>query len=187
MADWPRPKMPPPPILTPFHPDSLGWPVSGGFAALTLGAAVGTSAWNVNNLALAYPFYLHTDAVAMQLLFWVGAGPTGNVDVGIYDAELRRIVTSGTTAMGTANTVQELNITDTELQPGRYLLAVACSSSAATVFAPASVADELILSSLPVYEQTLGSLPLPNPLVPVVTTLGTSRLVCPGIQFVPTF
>lgn len=176
-------RMPPPPVLTPFNLDSLG--LSAGGLVVYLGASVSV-AWPVNNLALFYPFRLFDFATAYQLLLMIGGTSGGNIDVGIYDSQKNLIVSSGSTAMSaTVNTAQELNITDTPLPPGDYLLGVACSSTSGTVFTN-SQADESHLSSYPIYEQA-SAFPLPNPCVPVVSTQGTVPFVVCGIQFRPTF
>lgn len=178
--DFPTYRMPPPPILTPFHPDSLGLTLPG--AGLTPLGSSTSSAWPADNLALFYPFRLYDWATAYQLLFWVGATSSGNIDVGIYDSQKNLIVSSGSTAMSaTVNTVQELNITDTVLPPGDYLLGMVCSTTVGTAFGASGV-DELALSTLTVYEQGT-ALPLPDPCAPVISTMATpTRFVC-GIQF----
>jgi hypothetical protein len=61
-----------------------------------------------------------------------------NIDCGIYaDAGRKpgaRLVSTGSTAQGTASQVQFVDVTDTTLAPGLYWLALACSSSSATFF-----------------------------------------------------
>jgi hypothetical protein len=163
----------------------MGLAVGAGTAGNDLGSAASGS-WSVNNKAYFYPFRLQSHAVAYQLLFWVGATSSGNIDVGIYDSQKNLVVSSGSTAMSaTVNTVQELNITDTALPPGDYLLAGACSTTGGTCFRVASN-DELALASYPVYEQTL-ALALPNPCTPVACTDTAPMRWVIGIQFVPTF
>jgi hypothetical protein len=183
--DWPSTQYVTTPILTPFH--VYGYAIKGqGTSSLGL-ASSGT--WPVNNKAFFYPFRLHTFETAYQLLFWVGATSSGNIDVGIYDSQKNRIVSSGSTAMSaTVNAWQELNITDTPLPPGDYLLAGACSTTVGTVFrvAISSTADELSMPAIPVYEQT-SALALPDPCTPVVCTETTIPYMAIGIQFVPTF
>jgi hypothetical protein len=179
MADFPVYKLPNPPVLTPFHPHSKGFHVqqnlmsSGG---VTSGAVVANTAW-------IYSFMLTDWAIAYQLLWYVGATSGGNIDVGIYDAQKNRLVSAGSTAMSaTTNTVQELNITDTVLPPGNYLLAGAGDNAGGTVFRN-NLTDEVVLSYGPIYEQTgLTGPTLPDPLVPVMTTNATPVLMVIGIQ-----
>jgi len=176
----------PPPVLMPHSLDSLGIATSAGNQVLN-GAS--SAAWKSNNLALFYPFRMFDWATAYQLLFFVGATSNGNIDVGIYDSQKNLIVSSGSTAMSaTVNTVQELNIADTVLAPGDYLLGVVCSTTTGTVFATAipGGTDEFALTTVPIYQQA-SALPLPNPCVPVITTEGDPVVVVCGIQFRPTF
>lgn len=177
--DFPNQVMPPPPILTTFSLDVNGFPLAG--QAQSLGAAV-SAVWPVANKAYFYPFRLSDWATAYQLLFWVGATSNGNIDVGIYDSQKNLIVSSGSTAMSaTIDTVQELNIADTVLPPGDYLLAASCSSGTGTCFRGGANADELFMTTSPVYEQTT-AIPLPNPCVPVVCTDVTPQVQVIGIQ-----
>lgn len=184
MADCPVYQMPVPPVLTTAHPDALGTPAVANIAAGPLGNAT-SAAWPTANLALYIPFTLTEWATAYQLLWWVGGTSSGNIDVGIYDAQKNRIVSAGSTAMSaTTNTVQELNITDTLMAPGRYFLAAACDNNTGTVFRIALGTDEIALSASPIYEQAgLTAAALTNPGVPVVTTLASPLLPIVGIQF----
>jgi hypothetical protein len=166
-VDFPALRMPAPPILTVAHPDCRGFqtPVSQGILAVNFASA----AWVGANTAYMWPFKLTDWATAYQLLFMVGATSSGNIDVGIYDAQKNKVVSAGSTAMSaTVNTVQELNITDTLLAPGDYLLAAACDNTTATCFRSAPP-DETQLSIAPVYEQAgLTAAALTNPAVPVI-------------------
>src|SRR3990167_8517254 len=106
--DWPNYRLPPPPILTPFNPDSLGLSTQ-SVSTHTIGDS-SSFTWLTANKAYYWPFVLYDWAVAYQLLFFVGATSSGNLDVGIYDSEKNLIVSAGSTAMSaTVSTVQELN------------------------------------------------------------------------------
>ncbi len=181
MSDFPGYEMPVGPILTPFSPEAQGSAANSVSAIGTIGAAT-SSTWPTNNIALYYPFRLTSWATAYQLLFWVGATSSGNIDVGIYDSQYNRIVSAGTTAMSaTVNTVQEINITDTVLSPGDYLLGGACSTTAGTVFRLLAN-DEIGLSGGVAYEQA-SAMPLPDPAVPVISTNANPVFAVIGIQF----
>ncbi len=183
MSDWPVYSLPPPPVLTPWSPDSLG--LHSTQSNLQMWTATNNT-YPAANLALFYPFRLYTWALARQLLFFVGSVGAGNLDVGIYDSQKNLVVSSGSTAMSaTVNTVQELNIADTVLRPGSYLLAVVCSSTSAQVIQSAQN-DENLLSVAPVYEQA-SALPLPATCTPVPCTLATVPIIGCGIQFAPVF
>lgn len=186
--DFPRYSLPPPPILLPDSLESDWFGTQASAATNQTNSSNSSFAWPVNNKAYFYPFRLLTFATVYQLLFFVGATSAGNIDVGIYDSQKRRIVSAGTTAMSaTVNTVQELNVTDTVLPPGDYLLAAACSTTGGFVFGRSALNDELTLGAVPVYEQT-SALPLPDPCVPVLCTDASVPMsMSIGIQLVPTF
>lgn len=182
--DFPAYSMPMPPITTTYHFPFAGFHYHVASSQPMNGAT--SQAWSSNNLAYYYPFRVYSHCVATQLLLFIGATSSGNIDVGIYDSGLRLIVSAGTTAMSvTVNTVQEINITDTELQPGDYLLGVALSTTAGTVIT-GFAADENTLSQQVIYEQA-SALPLPDPAVPVVSTQATPLRCVAGIQFVSAF
>ena len=184
MADLGNYVLPAPPILTPFAHENLG-----GFALAANSSffAAVSDVWTAR-VAYFYPVVLTDWATARQLLFWVGAVSAGNIDVGIYDAEKHLIVSSGSTPMSAVvNTVQELNIPDTPLAPGRYLLAAVSDSTTGTCFrAEPAQGDELFLSGAVVYDQPSG-FPLPDPCTPVVTTEVIPPIKVIGIQLSPTF
>jgi len=180
MADFPSNPQPFSPILTPCHEDSTG----DTYQITVLGDAASAS-WTVANKALFYPFRLSSFAVAYQMLWWVGASSAGNIDVGIYAGDGKtRIVSAGSTAMSaTVNTIQELNITDTVLPPGDYYLAGACDSTSGTCFRATSAADENVLASQPIYEQTgLTAAALPAAATPVYTTDTAASVWVIGVQ-----
>jgi len=179
--DFPFARLAPPPILTTYSREACGAAlrIGGGNGNGLNGAATGS--WPTANKALFFPFILTDWAVVYQLLFYVGATSAGNVDMGIYTPEGTRVVSAGSTAMSASvNTIQELNVTDTTLAPGRYLLAAACSSTSGTCFR-LSPADETILCSYPTYEQA-SAFALPATATPVLSTDTTPRLVVWGAQ-----
>lgn len=79
--------------------------------------------------AQLYPFRLHAPAIARKAILDIALTSGGGIDVGIYDQSLRLLVSSGSTPWGTTGAVQEIDLTDTPLGPGRYYLALAGSSS----------------------------------------------------------
>lgn len=185
--DFPSYRMPTPPVMTPCTMHSLGAVLAGLSSAVMIGSGFST-AWTANNKAYYYPFALTEFATARQLLFWVGATSSGDIDVGIYTGAGNLIVSAGSTAMSaTVNTVQELNITDTLLAPGDYFLGVVCSTTVGTCFVALSDSDETVLSSLPVYQEALGGSTLPATATPVLSTDATPPIYIVGIQFASAF
>ena len=91
-------------------------------------ASVG--AYPTANRALFYPVTVQRPVIAQQMGVIVGT-QSGNIDVGIYDENGVRLVSSGSTVVGAAG-VQTFDITDTPLAPGVYYLAMAVSNTTAT-------------------------------------------------------
>lgn len=183
MADFPDLRFVHDSILTPYSPE-FGY-VLNAAGATSMNAAT-SGAWLAANLALYYPFRLDDFVTVYQFLWYVGTTNTGNVDVGIYDSQLNLIVSAGSTAIGTASVVQELNITDTVLPPGGYLLGAAASATTCNVFRVAA-ADELLFPTMPVYEQA-SAFALPNPAAPALLSSNTQPpRILVGMQCSPTF
>jgi hypothetical protein len=181
MGDWTDNRRPVSPVLTPWSPESLGH-LTNLISAGNLAGAT-TQTWSTNNLAYLYPFTLTDWATARELFWFVGGTSSGNIDVGIYTSQGQLIVGAGTTAMSaTVNTVQILPITDTELPPGDYFLAGACSTTAGTVMG-VKPSDELLFCSHPVYDWATGGLPLGATASPALSTNTTPLIAAIGIQF----
>ncbi len=183
MADWPTVTAPMWPIFTPFHT----W--EGGSASRGVsGTTVSTSAsvaWTATSKAYFYEFQATDFCTAYNLLFFVGSVSSGNIDMAIYDAEKNRIVSIGSTAMSASTgTVQVLNITDTTLGPGRYLLAAACDNGTGTAMKMAATVDETSQSGFPIWEQAgLTGPTLPDPCAPVQCTDVSISFPVIGIDF----
>ena len=166
-----------PPIITPFSPWASNVPLNISWS-MTLATS---GAWQSANQALYYPFQLTDHATLYQFLWFVGGTATGNVDLGVYDAQNHLIVSTGSTALSGTNAVQQFNVTDTALAPGSYLLAGVASTTSATIFRISAGADELILPLGPIYQEA-SALPLPATATPVLTTETTTIIPAFGIQ-----
>lgn len=138
-------------------------PTSGGFSA--------------GNRALAFPFQVWQPITVVKLWIHVGNNDqTNTVDIGIYTSEAtpRRLVSIGSTAMAADNTVQEFNITDTTLAPGRYYLAMSCSASSATLAGVFQTTLSNVLGKSLGPFQMASAHPLPSTLTPAAWSSGFS-------------
>lgn len=111
-------------------------------------AGEGRDIINTNTAALAtvvqnQAFYCEVlvyEPVIINNMAWLnGATVAGNVDVGIYDSNLKAVVTKGSTAMSGASTTQAVTLSSISLGtanpllvPGVYYLAFASNSATAT-------------------------------------------------------
>lgn len=99
-----------------------------------------SAAFESANRAVYTPIFIPTVCVATRM-WWANGSTVSasyNVDAGIYlDSGFKpgtKLISTGSTAQGTASEVQFADITDTTLTPGRYWLGFTCSSTSATFF-----------------------------------------------------
>jgi hypothetical protein len=121
------------------------------------------------NRAHYYPIIVPVTCVVRRLWWANGAVSSGNIDVGIYlDAGYKpgsRLVSTGSTAQGTAVQVQFVDVTDTTLAPGMYWLAINANnpSGTTTCFRGTSSAA---WNALMGFEEAVGSVTLPATAAP---------------------
>lgn len=116
--------------------------------------------WQAANRALYWPVEVQSACTAYQIAFQVGT-QSGNCDVGIYDEQGKRLVSSGSTAVAAAG-VQVIDIADTLLIPGVYFLAMNVDNTTAA-FQIGSIFSIAQLQSLGMQIQNLASVTLPDP------------------------
>jgi len=76
------------------------------------------------NKARFHAFEIYETVTVKRIYVANGNSVTGNVDVGIYNENQVRLVSSGSTARSGPNGIQVIDIADTVLTPGRYFMAV---------------------------------------------------------------
>lgn len=173
MGDWPQTQECNPIAISTGSPESIGVELS---AYLT--TSVLTTAWPTANLALYVPFVVHRPWTVLKMLIENGATVGGNVDVGVYDGQQNRILSSGSTAHAGASGVQTFDVTDTLLVPGAYFMAVTFDNNTSTI---RGWATAVTLNSGCGVLQQASAFALPSPavfaacasaFVPFVTLLG---------------
>jgi hypothetical protein len=91
-----------------------------------------TSAWPSANRAIYAPVWVPRPTIITKLGWNVGPTSSGNMDVGVYDENFVKVVSTGSIAVSaTTNAVQEFDIADTLLQPGAYYLAMSVDNATA--------------------------------------------------------
>lgn len=98
------------------------------------GGGGASGVWTSANRAVYIPFKVELPVVVTAIGVPIGATSSGNIDVGIYTSDGVRLVSSGSTAMALAATLQTFNITDTLLGPGSFYFACAVDNATATVW-----------------------------------------------------
>lgn len=145
---------PPDVLISPLSWCALGEDMTG-----TIGPLVASNTYPASNRVLAYPFEL-ADYFLVQKVWW-GNGTTAttnNADVGVYtEAGTTLLVSGGSTLIATANVVQEVDVTDTLLAPGRYWCAYAQNGTTAT---PMGFAITSAVARAQGWAQMAGAVPL---------------------------
>lgn len=170
MGDWPNDVMPNLPTITPYHPESLGGAnrtVMGSGAGVASNPASMTAG---SGIAQFFPWHLEAPIRIVKGFVFNGASVNGNVDVGVYDYALNRVVSNGAVLQAGTSTIQEFDITDTTIMPGRYWIAFLCTGTG-TVFGR-SQADEYIMPLAAILELT-GQTALPATAAAVKSTATT--------------
>lgn len=136
-------------------------PIKPWYVGETGADAVTSSSWSVANNAVLVPFEVQTPVTLSSIVFACSATGGGNYDVGIYTEAGTRLVSKGSTALSVATITATFS--PTTLQPGRYWLALSCSSATATFYATSP-------TTASVQRAVASSHPLPTPITPGSTT-----------------
>ena len=146
--------------ISTFSPESVGVQL----AAAAVGAPA-SAVWPTANRAIYVPFVIVEQVTVVKLWMYNGlAAANGNIDIGIYNAtSLSLLVSSGAVATAGAGVVQDFDVTDTALPPGRYYLAASLSSGTDATLRWAPV---VIFEALPIATEAAAH-PLPATATPV--------------------
>lgn len=116
-----------------------------------------------NDRAIAIPFVNTETITVVKMWAYNGAAVSGNIDIGIYTEAFAKVVSIGSTAQANTNVLQEFNIADTVLAPGRYYMVVAMDNTTGTLFRNATAVEEEKLLGM---FQMASAFPLPTTLTP---------------------
>lgn len=124
--------------------------------------------WVGANTAYAYPFEL-SDYFLVRKVWWAnGSDATGpHIDVGVYAEAGGLLVSAGDITATGASLIQEADVTDTLLQPGRYWCA--CVSSTTTGGVLAVTIPAALLRAIGCAQMGT-AFPLPDPFVPAAVS-----------------
>lgn len=121
----------------------------------------------IANLVVYMPFSLPFP-YPVQRLFWLNGSTvtTTNVDCGIYSPGGQKLLSSGSTAMGSASVLQYVALgTPFLLSPGQYYIAWTCDNTTARGQAVSGTADAGRM--LGMLQETTGGFGLPATMTPI--------------------
>lgn len=171
MSDFPAFLALPDPLIN-LHP----WSPVGPMPGQNVAVIPASGAWHANNAAMFYPIRLSRPYLVSQLWWINGATASGNVDCGIYSADGTRLISTGSTAQSGTSVEQIVDVADTWIGPGRFYIALAASTTAATFFG--TTAGVFNAVALGMAQQTASAFPLPATVTMIRTTGNTRVAVC---------
>ena len=98
--------------------------------------SLNTMTINIANRAVLMPFSVARTTTVKRIAIWNGNSINGRVDVGIYNPDGTLRVSSGGFNHSGINAAQVFNITDEELPPGSYFMALVATSNTTRFFGP---------------------------------------------------
>jgi len=132
---------------------SLEWLATGN------GSMPTSTAWPAANLAIFFPLYVIEPVTIYRVSWENGATANGNIDVGLYEVGLNRLVNTGTVAQAGTSTIQTADLADTTLKAGTYWGAIQGSATTITMAVNTGAAYRWRTASFA--EQAVGSFGLP--------------------------
>ncbi len=128
MSDFPIPVTLPNATVHPWSAESIGRMLGATSGSYYLGSAV-SAVYISANLAIFVPFSL-TRPVRTTLLWTAnGAAVSGNMDVGVYDENGVKLISTGAIAQAGVSTLQTFVVASTQFGPGRFYLALSHSDA----------------------------------------------------------
>jgi hypothetical protein len=172
------------PVITPWSEEAF----NEGTRSIPTGTTPASLSWGTANRVAYYPFRLDVPRIVVKG-FCINGATLGNVptlDIGVYDQAGHKLVSSGATAATPINTLQELDLADTQIGPGAFFIGLNVSwttpGTAHTVFT-ATVADEIWATHLISYTEVAGSGTLPTTATFAKNTELSMRYAACGIAF----
>ncbi len=118
--------LPPLSTITPWSMEAFGSATSASLPA--------SATYPSANRALFIPFQTETPIVIPSMICVNGTAVSGNIDMGIYSVDGRRLTSKGSTAQTGTSTLQRLTFTaPLSLGAGFYFMAFACDNTTATL------------------------------------------------------
>lgn len=155
----------------PLHITSIGrWNNFVTIASFQAAANFGNATWPASNRAVYVPMTIPARFTVARFMVCNGSTVAGNLDVGLYNANGSRLISTGTTAQAGTTQVQYIDVTNQSFPAGNYYLALVLSDTGGRVSTSAisvSTFEPFIGSTL----ENLGSTVLPATMTPAVRTV----------------
>ena len=148
-------------LVTPSYISSFGSNGIGNILRATSISAPASTAWATANLGVFTPFYVLGLFRFTTFTWRNGATISGNVEVGVYSSDGRKIRSTGVVPQAAgANAHQSVTVPSTALGVGMFYFGTVFSSNTATIFGQ-STANAGLAAMMGVFNQA-SALPLPE-------------------------
>lgn len=150
----------------PLHITATGRFSNLGFATASVGGSgIANTAWPANNRAIYSPISLPSRFTVARFMIANG-NATGNIDIGLYNANGSLLISTGTQARSGSSVVQYYDVTDQAFPAGDYYLALVASTTSATVSSNNGGLGGPVLQGCGLLQEDLGSTVLPATMTP---------------------
>jgi hypothetical protein len=167
MSDWP-PQL----GLAHWSPVINTWTyLLGPVGAGRFGGGFTSTTWPAANRAIYIPVLIPCLMTVTQFYHYNGSTASGNIDIGLYNVDYTRIVSSGATAQAGTTTLQTVDITDTQVPAGIYYIGISFSGTTGTSATSAVNGRTPGLLGIVMQESAH---PLPSVMTPVTAASGTT-------------
>lgn len=132
----------------------------------TGGLGPASGAWESSNLAKWVPILVQKPLVIYGFVWLNGTTASGNLDVGVYDNNLKRLASLGSTAQSGTSVMQSASLGSAlSLDPGTYNLAMAMDNATGTLSQQAlNVSANVACGRVSAVGQMASAFPLPSTL-----------------------
>lgn len=120
--------------VLPLHIGSIGR--FNSFSNVALFSAEGnftSGTWFVNNQAVYIPIALPARFTVARFYVANGAAVSGTMDIGLFDSEGNKLISTGSAAPTGTSVVQYVDVTDRSFPAGNYFLGLVISTTASRV------------------------------------------------------
>jgi hypothetical protein len=147
-------------------------------APLGINAANDTSGpWVSANDPVACPFVMTEPAVVTHLGVMNGSVAGDSVDIGVYDANWVRMVSTGSQTPATASGFDFYDVTDTPLPSGQYFCVISRNNvNVNRQMYFGNTASALLCSLFGMQDSATDAFPLPNPLTNMAAAATATRV-----------
>lgn len=157
----------------PLHITSVGrFNTLTNIAGMTAEGNFASATWPANNRAIYIPIFMPARFTVARFFVANGTAVSGTFDIGLFNYEGEKLISTGSTAQAGTSVVQYVGVTDQSFPAGNYFLGIVLSTTSGRAFNSSlgAVGDGLMMGAT---LEALGSAVLPASMAPSSFTSAT--------------